>query len=199
MIGNGKSAGLYEKNKKIGGLKYTCNLPPFEIQGVRATFMVDFKMMKAIASGSVIVPGTWILGARPKKWCEMQPGFYMKYAKQIAGFYLELPPYVKNYTDFNCGHMGTHYIAKKHSPEQIHMYGFDSMFGPELFSSTDLYLMSDRSEQNNYRLKNNWRPIWSNLFKEFPKTEFVLHHFHNSIQIPEVPENVTIQVTKTLK
>lgn len=194
VIGNGKAAGLFQKRTETSGLKYTCNLPPFEIQGVRATFMVDFKMMKAIEAGGVIVPGNWILGMRPKKWCEMKPSFYMKYAKQIQEFFTDLPPYCQNYTDFNCGHLAVYYAAKKHSPEEIHMYGFDSMFGPELFSSTDFYLWSDRSEQNSYRLKNNWRPIWSKMFEQFPQIQFVLHHFHDNIQIPVVPQNVSIKV-----
>lgn len=198
VIGNGKSATLFERRPDKSGLKYTCNLPPFEIQGVKATFMVDFKMMKAIHSGGVVVPGNWILGMRPRRWCEMHPSFYMKYAKQIQEFFLELPPYCNNYTDFNCGHLAVYYCAKKHNPETIHMYGFDSMFGPELFSSTDLYLWSDRTEQNSYRLKNNWRPIWSEMFKQFPDTKFILHHFHDKLQIPIVPPNVEVK-TQSLK
>jgi hypothetical protein len=199
VIGNGKAAGLFMNYPKLpSGLRYTCNLPGFAIPGAKATFMVDFKMMKAVASGQVVVPGNWILGMRPKKWCEMHPTFYMKFAKQIQEFYLDLPPYCKNYTDFNCGHMAVHYVSKKHAPEEVHMYGFDSMFGPELFSSTDLYLQSDRSEANSYRLKNNWRPIWTGIFNEFPETKFVLHHFHDSLQIPDIPDNVEVS-TKLVK
>jgi len=193
VIGNGKTAGLF---KNSSGLKYTCNLPPFNIPGVRATFMVDFKMMKALASGEVVVPGNWILGARPKRWCEINPGFYMRFSKQIKEFFTELPPYVKNYTDFNCGHLAVYYAAKKKKPEEIHMYGFDSIFGSELYSSTDLYLQSDRSEQNNFRLKNNWRPIWSEMFKEFNEIKFVLHNPHDSFKLPFVPSNVEVDTSK---
>jgi hypothetical protein len=58
VIGNGNNASLY---KPAPGLKITCNLPPFEVQDVYATCIVDFKMMKAMHEGSVIVPGNWIL------------------------------------------------------------------------------------------------------------------------------------------
>ena len=189
IIGNGDMAAMYKPAK---GIKVTCNLPPFAVQNVFSTFMVDFKMMKAIDEGSVVVPGEWILGARPKKWMEMRPDFYMKYAPQIKGFYLELPKYVANYTDFNCGHMATHYVANKMKATEIHMYGFDSMFEFNMRSTTDLFLHSDRSNMNNNRLINNWRPIWTKMFEEFSDTQFVLYHKHGNLKFP-VPKNVEVR------
>lgn len=189
VIGNGDNAVMYKPAK---GLKVTCNLPPFEIANVYTTCMVDFKMMKAIAEGSVVVPGEWVLGARPKKWCEMRPDFHMRYANQIKGFYLELPKYAGNYTNFNCGHMAVHYTAKKLNCDEIHMYGFDSIFDMNLRSSSDLFLNSDREVNNNVRLTGNWRPIWTEIFKEFPEKKFILYHKHKDIKTI-VPDNVEIR------
>jgi hypothetical protein len=191
VIGNGDKAALYKPAK---GIKITCNLPPFAVEGAYATCIVDFKMMRAMAEGSVFPPGDWILGFRPKKFLEMNPSLRLKWVNHIKEFYTELPDYVANYTDFNCGHMATHYAANKIKGTEIHLYGFDSMFDPNLRSCTDLYLNSDRSETNNHRLANNWRPVWSNMFKEFSDTQFVLHHNHDKIRFP-VPKNVEI-VTK---
>lgn len=189
VIGNGDNAVMYKPAK---GLKITCNLPPFEIANVYTTCMVDFKMMKAIAEGSVVVPGEWVLGARPKKWCEMRPDFHMRYANQIKGFYLELPKYAGNYTNFNCGHMAVHYTANKLNCDEIHMYGFDSIFDMNLRSSSDLFLNSDRETHNNVRLTGNWRPIWTEIFKEFPEKKFILYHKHKDIKTI-VPDNVEIR------
>lgn len=188
IIGNGDNASLYTPSK---GLKITCNLPPFEVSDAYTTCMVDFKMMKAIHDGSVVVPGEWILGARPKKWMEMHPSFHMKYARQVKGFYTELPKYAGNYTNFNCGHLATHYTANKLKCDEIHLYGFDSMFDFNLRSTSDLFLFSDRELNNNMRLMNNWRPIWGQLFLEFPETRFVLHHKHANIKFP-ISKNVEI-------
>ena len=188
IIGNGDNASLYTPSK---GVKITCNLPPFEVPDAYTTCMVDFKMMKAIDDGSVIVPGEWILGARPKKWMEMHPSFHMKYARQVKGFYTELPKYAGNYTNFNCGHLATHYTANKLKCDEIHLYGFDSMFDFNLRSTSDLFLFSDRELNNNMRLMNNWRPIWGQLFLEFPETKFVLHHKHANIKFP-ISKNVEI-------
>lgn len=188
IIGNGDSASLYKPAK---GLKIACNIPPFPVDNVYTTVMVDFKMMNVIRKGEITVPGDWTLGARPKKWTEMHPDFYMKHMHQIKEFYLTLPKYVKNYTDFNCGHMATHYTANKLKCDEIHMYGFDSLFGQNLRSATDFYLASDRSVNNNIRLNNNWRPVWQNMFNEFPDTKFILHSIHNSLQI-KVGKNVDI-------
>ena len=193
IIGNGGCAPFYEPSK---GIKITCNMPAFDIADVYGTVMVDFKMMKALGEGSVQLNAyDWILGARPKKWMEMQPGFYMKYAKNVKEFYTELPSYVANYTDFNCGHMATHYTANKLDSDEVHLYGFDSLFDMNLRSYSDLFLVSDRGEANTFRLNSNWRPIWEEMFKEFPNKKFVLHHKHNAIKV-KIPKNVEIVVHK---
>ena len=188
VIGNGDSASKYSPSK---GFKITCNLPPFAVENVYASCIVDFKMMNAIKEGSVAVPGEWVLGARPKKFMELNPQFNMKYASQVKEYYDVLPKYAGNYTNFNCGHMAVHYSANKLKCEEIHMYGFDSIFDFNLRSSSDLYLVSDREANNSLRLSNNWRPIWQEMFKEFPNTKFVLHHKHNQIKFP-VGKNVEI-------
>lgn len=193
IIGNGDCATFY---KPAPGIKLTCNMPAFDIADVYGTVMVDFKMMKALSEGSLKLDAyDWILGMRPKKWMEIQPSFYLKYAKNVKEFYTELPPYVANYTDFNCGHMATHYAANKLKADEIHMYGFDSIFDMNLRSVTDLYLHSDRSPLNTHRLNTNWRPIWGNMFKEFSNTKFVLYHKHNDIKVPK-PDNVFIDTSR---
>ena len=42
---------------------------------------------------------------------------------------------------------------------EVHIYGFDSLFDMNLNSFTDLLLELDRSDNNTYRLNNNWRRI----------------------------------------
>ena len=64
VIGNGDNARLY-LDEPTKGIKVTCNLPPFEVPDAYATFIVDFKMCKAIDEGSVQPPGEWIMGMRP--------------------------------------------------------------------------------------------------------------------------------------
>lgn len=193
LIGNGKSASLYQPTK---GLKILCNLPPFAVDNVYTTIMVDFKMMKSIHDGLLAVPGDWVLGARPKKWMELKPGFYLRYSPQIKEFYTVLPKYAGNYTDFNCGHMAGHYIANKLKCDEVHMYGFDSLFEFDITSSSDMYLQSSRDTTNTQRLTSKWRPIWNGIFKEFPNTKFVLYRpkSYGDAKIP-LPKNVEI-VTK---
>ena len=47
LVGNGDNASLFFKEPRPG-MKLTCNLPPFNVAGVYATVIVDFKFMKAI-------------------------------------------------------------------------------------------------------------------------------------------------------
>lgn len=197
VIGNGDNAAMYKPAK---GLKVTCNLPPFAVENAYATCIVDFKMCQAITEGSVIIPGDWVLGFRPKIWYEKNPdNFRMRFSHHIKEFYTELPSYAmlqendpaKAYTNFNCGHMAVHYSANRLKGTEIHMYGFDSLFDMSLRSSTDFVLNSDRGMSNNYRLAQNWRPVWQGIFNEFSNTQFVLHHRHNGLKFPK-PENVDI-------
>ena len=197
IIGNGDHAGYYW-NEPRHGMKLTCNVPPFSVPNAYATIMVDFKMMKAINEGSVTVGGEWIIGMRPKIYMGNNPSFHLKYSHHIKEFYTELPKYVANYTDFNCGHMAVHYAANKVKAEEIHMYGFDSLFDFNLRSTSDLFLNSDRGNNNSNRLANNWRPVWENMFREFPNTKFVLYHKHNAIKC-NISSNVHIVTYDTMK
>ena len=191
IVGNGDQASLFHKEQR-NGMKLTCNIPPWPVKGAYGTIMVDFKMMRALHEGSLTIPGDWILGMRPKIWMDQQPTFYVKHSAQVKEFYTVLPKYVANYTDFNCGHMAVHYAANKVKAEEIHMYGFDSIFDFNLRSCSDLYLNSDRGNLNTNRLANNWRPVWQNMFKEFPNTKFIMHHIHDAVKFP-VPDNVSVK------
>lgn len=193
-IGNGDSFRLY--NPKSKGVKMTCNLPPFTITDAYATGIVDFKMMRAIQEGSVIVPGDWVLGFRPKVHMDRHPFMRMQFANQIKEFYTTLPNYVPDYQKFSCGHMITHYMCTKFSPEEMHLYGFDSIFDFSTGSMCDLFLESNRDPNTIARMTQNWRNIWPAQFAEFPKTKFILHSKHKDTKLVTLPENVEIFVHK---
>lgn len=193
VLGNGDKAELYRRQSR-DGMTLLCNLPPFEVdrKKVFGTCMVDFKMMSALTEGSINLDTyPWILGTRPKIWMEQKHAFYLKYAPNVKEFYTVVPKYAGNATNFNCGHMAVHYAANRHNADEVHMYGFDTLFDFNMRSVTDTVLSSDRSQNNNYRLLNNWRPIWSNIFKQFPNTKFVLHHNHDQLKIKKL-DNIEI-------
>ena len=97
VIGNGDWVHLYTRRERKG-LNLTCNLAPFPYpKNHYATCIVDFKMMKAMTEGTVVVPGEWVLGYRPKVWMEKNPNFHLSTARQIKEFYLDLPKYAGNY------------------------------------------------------------------------------------------------------
>ncbi len=192
IIGNGGSSFLYNEEKRKG-LKLGCNQIGFNIPEKYASCIVDYKFMQAMTANEITLPGQWILGFRPKHWMEMNPDYYMKVSKQVKEFYTELPNYAANYTDFNCGHMAAHYSANKLKADEIHLYGFDSIFDFNLNSASDLSLKSDRGSANNLRLADNWRPIWQSMFKEFSNTKFILHYTHDKLKI-NIGNNVDVRI-----
>ena len=192
IIGNGGSSFLYNEEKRKG-LKLGCNQIGFNIPEKYASCIVDYKFMQAMTANEITLPGQWILGFRPKHWMEMNPDYYMKVSGQVKEFYTELPNYAANYTDFNCGHMAAHYSANKLKADEIHLYGFDSIFDFNLNSASDLSLKSDRGSANNLRLADNWRPIWQSMFKEFSDTKFILHYTHDKLKI-NIGNNVDVRI-----
>ena len=192
IIGNGGSSFLYNEEKRKG-LKLGCNQIGFNIPEKYASCIVDYKFMQAMTANEITLPGQWILGFRPKHWMEMNPDYYMKVSGQVKEFYTELPNYDANYTDFNCGHMAAHYSANKLKADEIHLYGFDSIFDFNLNSASDLSLKSDRGSANNLRLADNWRPIWQSMFKEFSNTKFILHYTHDKLKI-NIGNNVDVRI-----
>lgn len=203
VIGNGDSASLYGREVRKG-VKIACNQTPFEIPEKFATAIVDFKFMNAMNKGQLAVDGKWILGFRPKRYLEDHPDYHMKIAQQIREFYTDLPKYAlmpgdnigQGYTNWSCGHMAVHYAAKKLKADEVHMYGFDSIFDWNLRSFSDISLNSDRGNTNNNRLAGNWRPIWTRLWEEFKdSTQFILHHNHDKFKVRHGP-NVSARVYK---
>ena len=192
VIGNGDSSLLYEAEPRKG-LKLGCNRIGFPVPDKFASCIVDYKFMQAMTNKEIDLPGQWILGFRPKHWMEMHPEYYIKVSHQVKEFYTELPKYAANYTDFNCGHMATHYAANKLKADVIHMYGFDSIFDFNLKSGSDFSLNSDRGGANNLRLADNWRPIWQSMFREFSNTKFVLHYLHDKLKI-NIDNNVEVKI-----
>ena len=192
VIGNGDSSLLYEAEPRKG-LKLGCNRIGFPVPDKFASCIVDYKFMQAMTNKEIDLPGQWILGFRPKHWMEMHPEYYMRVSHQVKEFYTELPKYAANYTDFNCGHMATHYAANKLKADVIHMYGFDSIFDFNLKSGSDFSLNSDRGGANNLRLADNWRPIWQHMFREFSDTKFVLHYPHDKLKI-NIDNNVEVKM-----
>ena len=191
VIGNGMMAQLYDPQAK--GLKLCCNLAPFPVDDAYASCIVDFKMMRSMTEGSIQVPGQWILGMRPKKWMERNPDYNIKVASQVKEYYTTMPKYCKSYTDFNCGHFAAYYAAEKLKADEIHMYGFDSLFDFDLRSCTDFYLSSVRDGLNTHRLNENWRPIWWSMWREFPEIKWKLYHKHDNVKV-ELSDNVEVVV-----
>ena len=192
VIGNGMMAQLFDHSAK--GLRLCCNLPPFPVESVYAYRIVDFKMMRALTEGSIEIPGKWLLGFRPKMHMRQNPAYHMQVSHKVREFYEQLPKYAKNYTDFNCGHFATYYASEKLQADEVHLYGFDSLFDFDLRSCTDFYLSSVRDPHNTHRLNDNWRPIWWHMFKEFKDIKYKLYYKHDDIKIEPLPDNVEIIV-----
>lgn len=197
VLGNGDMAQMMPKSARTeqrDGKLIICNQPPFEVSRVYATCIVDFKMCFALHEGSINLNAyQWVCGNRPKVFCEANPAFHMKHSARIREFYTTVPKYAgsgnQGATNFNCGHLATHYSATRHNPDEIHMYGFDSIFDHNMRSYTDVVLSSDRGSTNNLRLLDIWRPVWMGLFNEFSDIDFVLYHKHPNAKIP-TPSNV---------
>lgn len=196
LLGNGPSSQMFDHRTLTDSDKViVCNKPTVEPSyPVHACVMVDYKMMKALRDDHAdLGQYEWVLGNRPKKFMETSANhsFYLKHASHIKQFYTHIPKYAENATALNCGMLAAHYICSKLRPKQLHMYGFDSLFDHNLVSSTDCWLESNRSDINNLRLLDSWRPVWEGIFNEFSDIQFTLHHIHSNAKV-HFPSNVDV-------
>tara|TARA_S200002703_G_C3790382_1_gene243901 strand:- start:661 stop:1290 length:630 start_codon:yes stop_codon:yes gene_type:complete len=198
VLGNGPSQHLwFETDMKTGDAQNVvcCNMPWRTIPKARlwASIIGDFKMIRPISEGSIQADHMpWVLGNRPKMFCDQNPSFYMKYAYNIREFYLYVPPYARNATDWSAGHLATHYSCRRLQPDVLHMWGFDSLFSSDLSSSSDFMIPSDRGDRNRFRMNNLWRGIWRGLFDEMVNVQFVVHTLKKVDISFKVPDNVSV-------
>jgi hypothetical protein len=201
ILGNGDMAQMMPENLRYEreGKLLICNIPPFEVHNVYACCIVDFKMMKNLKRDVINLDQyKWVLGNRPKIFMDSNASFYIKHSWHIREFYTTVPKYCGPRpdvaaTNFNCGHFATHYAMNKKKADEVHLWGFDSIMDHNMRSYTDLVLPSERSDLNNYKLIDVWRPIWGHMFKEFKDRQFVIHHNHANSKV-ELPDNVRVEV-----
>ena len=204
ILGNGDMATLMPEDirQEREGKMFICNTPPFEVKNVYACCMVDFKMMKSLQKNKVNLDEyKWVLGNRPKIFMDGNATFFIQHSWHIREFYTKVPKYCGPNpsiaaTNFNCGHFAAHYALNKKKADEVHLWGFDSIMDHNMRSYTDIKLPSDRNNTNNYKLLDIWRPIWDNIFKEFPKQNLVIHHHHNNSKV-KLPSNVSVEVHST--
>jgi len=198
VLGNGPSQSLFFREgsaKDLATPVVCCNLPyqlP-DIGRIWATILGDFKMMRAINEGSLDMNHSmWVLGFRPKLYCDQNPNFYMKNAQRIREFYTRIPPYAENPTEWSAGHLAVHYTCVRLAPKELHLWGFDSMFSHDLSSSSDVIMESNREAQNRYRMNSRWRPLWQGIFDEMTNIQFKIHANPGLTLQYEVPDNVQL-------
>jgi hypothetical protein len=46
---------------------------------------------------------------------------------------------------------------------------------------------------NTERLTRNWRPIWTNMFKEFKDTQFIIHNKTTDTKLIKLSANVEVR------
>ena len=194
ILGNGYKYNLWNKYKNKKGEILLCNKPPFDVPEAFATCFVDFKMMIAIHEGRIdISEYKWLLGSRPFQYYQEHPDFAKRWQYQIRDVHTNIPAYAQDRMYFNCGHMAAHYAGQKMKAEEIHMYGFNSLFDFDLKSHTDRVMGSRKVGGVTKMQITMWRPIWEGLFNEFSDTQFILYHDHDQIRLNK-PDNVEIKV-----
>lgn len=71
----------------------------------------------------------------------------------------------------NSAHCVLNYLLSQTTPDQIHLWGFDSMYCEDLTSQMDRYFPRHQRPP----LNNAWHPYWLKFFKLHPTIEWVLH------------------------
>lgn len=71
----------------------------------------------------------------------------------------------------NSAHCAVKHMLTLETPEQIHLWGFDSMYSEDLTSQMDNYYPRPARPP----LNRQWHPHWEELMNSTPQVEWVLH------------------------
>ena len=148
LIGNGPSKSLFT-NDPSGDI-YGCNLGEPSLPLV-ATFIMDKLVIHHIHNNAIKLNYPVIV-----------PEGYTNSVRGVTSVKLELfdtiPELLKN--GESTGHKGAEYLIRKNYQE-IHFWGFDSMFRDTIESDTHQKIPEGPACENNYK---RWRRSWDPIF-----------------------------------
>lgn len=172
VIGNGPSNRLYHKNKNEYDLIIGCNIPQHNFE-CDVISLVDEKPLEIIESSRVDLGQIWCpenlykisnLKKLPGNW---NPIYEMK------GINLEVGGQMRK-AFYNSGLASIDYVCENYNDlQEIHLWGFDSMFGENFNSQMDRLII--RPPKNIPLLTKVWNGFWKEVLDKYPNIKFKSH------------------------
>jgi len=170
IVGNGSSSRLF---KHMGLFTVACNIPPKNIQ---------YNTLS-------IIDNQPILWMKTNSWQPRVPVLCTESVKNMAqskGRTGDWRAVYEKTSRWNSGHHAVKYFCETQSVDQIHLWGFDSVYTEDLTSVQDSVIIRHRRPN----LNQHWRPIWNTLFDSFPNTEMI---FHTNTRINSAYEQANVK------
>lgn len=171
LIGNGPSINLF---KNESGIRVGCNFTNADLKP-DWTMIADIKPVKKLYEG-INLPCPAIITQRAYNFTAEKavklPAERMT-IKRIVEFvrWDDVDPK----WGMNSAQHGVWYGIEEHAPQEVHIWGCDSLWSTNIESSTDNIVSKNLELMNKTKIYLVWREYWNSIFYKYPNIEFVVH------------------------
>ena len=167
IVGNGNS---WTDFKKIDQDDYVIGTNATKCKEANVTLLSDIHICEKIKEGKVQVNVPVVVNKHVETWINSNPGYLEIYDIQVR--FKDITP-----LEYSSGHYAAIWGIIKFEPEEIHIWGCDSLFEPHTRSYTDEIVVHP-SKHNTKLMKScaeRWRRAWNKIEKEYGPTKFIFH------------------------
>lgn len=171
ILGNGPSIGMFDNSE---GVRVCCNhgVPELDPDW---TMIADIKAIKPLYAGRQL-PCPAIITKRVKEFIDSKVckiGEDRIKIKKVVDFihWEECDPK----WGMNSAQHAVYHSILEHNPDEIHIWGCDSLWSSSIESSTDLIVPKNLEFMNKFHIYLAWRRYWNEIFRKYPNTQFIVH------------------------
>lgn len=183
ILGNGLSINKFPLD--TDGVRIGTNFSDAKLKPVW-TFINDRVPLDKVLSKEVVLEYPIIISTRASEKSDL---FTKDYDKTIIKFIIDFIKYPELHPTLglNSAQMATYVAIKQFQPNEVHLWGCDSLWKDDISSSTDLII----PKAPNKGINELWVSQWGKLISEYPKISFYLHSEGESSLAEQ--ENLNIQ------
>jgi len=183
ILGNGPSISKFPLD--IDGVRIGTNFSDAKLKPVW-TFINDRVPLDKVLSGEIHLEYPIVISTRASEKSEF---FTEPYDKTLIKFIVDFIKYPELHPTLglNSAQMATHVAIKQFQPNEIHIWGCDSLWKEDISSSTDLIV----PKAPNKGIDKLWGNQWDRIISEYPGISFTLYSDGTSILSKQ--ENLNIK------
>jgi hypothetical protein len=171
VIGNGPSHIAFDESD---GIRVGCNFAHAD-RGLTWTMIADIKPVKKLYEG-VALPCPAVLSERASAFVA---GKTLKLDERRLTIHKVVPflrrKAIHDRWGMNSAQHAVWYGIEEFQPDEVHLWGCDSLWSTNIESTTDQIVHKDLTFMNSQHIYLVWRQYWNYIFNYHPNIKFYVH------------------------